>query len=175
VIHTGTFDELAPMLNGDVIDLLWTFDQPLEVPEWIKSFTYDSRIEVVSSERHPLTGVLEATLSDLAEETFILTERNCSYRRIFEERMVALGYPPNIFLEIGNTEMIKKFVEANLGITVLPHFTLTEELDSYKLCVIPVADFQLLMQGQLFYHKSKWLSPALSSFLALVAEQLPLT
>jgi DNA-binding transcriptional LysR family regulator len=173
VIRTGTFDELSPMLNGDIIDLLWTFDQALEVPEWIRAFSYDSRIEVVCSGKHDLAGV-EATLSQLAGETFMLTERNCSYRRIFEERMVSLGYPPSIFLEIGNTEMIKKFVEANLGITVLPHFTLTEELASNKLCVIPTSDFELLMQGQLFYHKSKWLSPALAAFLALVTEY-PLT
>lgn len=175
VIHTGTFDELAPMLNGDVIDLLWTFDQSLDIPEWVKSFSYDSRIEVVCSSRHRLAGAETATLSQLADETFILTERNCSYRRIFEERMTALRYPPKIFLEIGNTEMIKKFVEANLGIAVLPHFTLTEELASCKLRVISVTDFQLRMQGQLFYHKSKWLSPALASFLALVTENPPLT
>lgn len=169
VIHTGTFDELTPMLNGDFIDLLWTFDQALEAPEWIRAFAYDSRIEVVCSVKHRLAGAGEATLPGLVEETFLLTERNCSYRRIFEDRMVSLGFHPNIFLEIGNTEMIKKFVEANLGISVLPHFTLTEELASHKLCVIPVADFQLVMQSQLFYHKSKWLSPALEAFITLVS------
>ncbi len=168
VIRTGTLDELSPMLNGDFIDLLWTFDQALEVPEWIRAFSYDSRIEVVCSEKHRLAKAHEAALSELAEETFILTERGCSYRRIFEEWMVSMGYHPSIFLEIGNTEMIKKFVEAGLGLAVLPRFTLTEELALHKLSVISMTDFQLVMQGQLFYHRGKWLSPALDAFLALV-------
>jgi DNA-binding transcriptional LysR family regulator len=170
VIHTGTFDELSPMLNGDFIDLLWTFDQALEVPEWIKALSYDSRIEIVCAEKHRLAGAAHAELSQLAGETFILTERNCSYRRNFEERMISQGYHPNIFLEIGNTEMIKKFVEADLGITALPRFTLTEELASHRLSVITLTDFRLLMQGQLFYHRSKWLSPALEAFLTLAKE-----
>jgi DNA-binding transcriptional LysR family regulator len=170
VIQTGTFDELSSMLNSNFIDLLWTFDQSLVVPEWQKAYSYENRIEVVCSQKHPLAQSSEVTLSNLAEETFILTEQNCSYRRIFEECMLTLGYHPSIFLEIGNTEMIKKFVEANLGITVLPHFTLTEELAVHKLHILNVKDFDLQMQGQVFYHKSKWLSPVLDSFLDLVKE-----
>lgn len=86
--------------------------------------------------------------------------------------MLYRGYQPNIFLEIGNTDIIKKFVEADLGITLLPYFTLKEELQAGKLKTITLADYELNMQGQLFYHKSKWVSPALQVFLTLVKAAL---
>ncbi len=170
VIRIGTLAELSPMLGTDFIDLLWTFDRPLDIPEWKKAYVYDNKIEIVCSDKNPLTLKREVNLSDLAAETFILTEQSCSYREIFEERMLALGHRPNIFLEIGNTEMIKKFVEANLGLTVLPNFTVEEEVRAGKLRILNTADFNLQMQCQLFYHKNKWLSPALDAFLKLVME-----
>lgn len=170
VIQIGTFDELSPMLNSNYIDLLWTFDRELDLPEWKKAFSYRNKIEIVCAVNHPLSRADKVTLSDLDGETFILTEKNCSYRRIFEENLLASGICPNIFIEVGNTEMIKKFVEANLGITVLPQFTLIEELAEKKLQIVNATDFQLQMHGQVFYHKNKWLSPAMETFINLVSE-----
>lgn len=164
VIKIGTLDELSAMLNANVIDLLWTFDQDIRIPEWHRAFVYDSSIEIVCSPSHTARydGI---ELSDLAEEPFILTEQSCSYRRIFEEKMLARGHRLDIFLEIGNTEMIKKLVAADLGLAVLPHFTVAEELMNKKLCVLRINDFHLVMQGQIFHHRSKWISPAIASFM----------
>lgn len=170
IIQIGTFDELSVLLNSNSIDLLWTFDKPIELPEWKKAFSYSSMIDIVCSPRHRLAVSDKVVLSDIAEETFILTEKNCSYRRIFEDYMLYSGYHLNIFLEIGNTDIIKKFVEADLGITILPHFTLSEELSAAKLSILNLSDYVLQMQGQLFYHKSKWLTPALQAFINLVSE-----
>jgi DNA-binding transcriptional LysR family regulator len=172
IISIGTFDELSVQLNANAIDILWTFDEPVEMPEWIKTFSYDSDIDVVCSPKHRLASHEGAVLADIASETFIFTEKNCSYRRLFEDHLRHSGYKPTIFLEIGNTDIIKKFVEAELGLTILPSFTLKEELSAGKLTVIHLSDYRLQMQGQLFYHKSKWLSPALQAFIGLVKENI---
>lgn len=168
IIEIGTFDELSALLNSNSIDILWTFDENIETPDWTKAFSYNSVIDFVASPTHRLSSKSHLTLSDITQETFILTERNCSYRRLFEEHMLYSGFRLNIFLEIGNTDIIKKFVEANLGITLLPHFTLTEELADNKLAILHLTDYQFQMQGQLFYHKNKWLFSALKAFLELV-------
>jgi DNA-binding transcriptional LysR family regulator len=169
VIQIGTFDELSQLLHSNSIDLLWAFDKPMEIPEWKKAFSYASMIDIVCPPGHRLAGC-GATIADIASETFILTEKNCGYRRIFEDYMLYLGHKLSVFLEIGNTDIIKKFVEAGLGIALLPRFTLEEELASGKLSAIRLTDYRLEMQGQLFYHKNKWVSPALQAFLALVGE-----
>jgi DNA-binding transcriptional LysR family regulator len=170
IIQTGTFDDLAAKLNSNRIDLLWTYDTPIEAVEWEKAFEYESPISVVCSNEHPLARKDHVSVYDISEETFLLTEKNCSYRKIFVNHLQSFGITPKIFLEIGNTEIIKKFVEADLGIAVLPYFTLLEELGTNKLKVIKLNDYQLMMQGQLFYHKNKWRSPALNLFIQLVKD-----
>lgn len=168
IIQIGTYDELASKLNSNRIDLLWTFDTPIQCSEWEKAFSYESPISVVCSKGHPLTKKDNICIQDLEKETFLLTEKNCSYRKIFVNYLHTLGITPKIFLEIGNTEIIKKFVEADLGIAILPNFALIEELKAKKLKIIELTNYQLIMQGQLFYHKNKWRSPALNLFVDLV-------
>lgn len=168
IIHTGSYDELAVKLNSNRIDLLWTYDTSIDCVDWEKAFTYESPISVVCSNDHPLAKKDSLSIYDIADETFLLTEKNCSYRKLFVNYLQTLGITPKIFLEIGNTEIIKKFVEADLGIAVLPYFTLIEELGGNKLKMIELRDYQLIMQGQLFYHKNKWRSPALNLFVDLV-------
>ncbi|MDD5935168.1 MAG: LysR family transcriptional regulator [Clostridiales bacterium] len=168
VIQIGTYDELTAMLNANKIDLIWILDQPLQNIEWVKAFSYDSSISVICSPRHKLLKKNQITIEDLKEETFLFTEKNCSYRKVFEDYLNSVGVYPKIFLEIGNTEIIKKFVQADIGLSVLPYFTLIEELAANKLSILHIKDCQFFMQGQLFYHKSKWLSPALSEFIELV-------
>ena len=168
IIKIGTYLELSNMLNRNSIDILWVFDTTNETNEWNRVFSYESDISVICSPQNKLASRPEVSLSDIILEPFILTEHNCSYRTIFENTILSLGYKPNVFLEIGNTEIIKKFVASNLGISVLPMFTVIDELRSNKLSQINLLDFSLTMQGQLFIHKNKWLTPGLSAFIDIV-------
>ena len=170
VIKIGTFHELSYMLNSGQIDVLWTFDNKLEPLEWIHGFVYESPIVIVCSPSNPLFHKKEVRLEDLVNTPFILTEKDCSYRTEFTYLIQSLGYSPNVFLEIGSTEIIKKFVEANLGISVLPQYTVEKELEAHTLESLSVVDFTMSMYGQLFYHKNKWLSPALQHFIKLTSK-----
>ncbi|HKM00062.1 MAG TPA: LysR family transcriptional regulator [Mobilitalea sp.] len=168
IIKIGTYQELSNMLNTNSIDILWVFDTPIETKEWSRVFTYESDISVICSPQNELASRTKVNLSDIILEPFILTEQNCSYRTIFENTIFSLGLKPNVFLEIGNTEIIKKFVASNLGISVLPMFTVIDELKSNRLSQINLSEFSLTMQGQLFVHKNKWLTPGLNSFIDVV-------
>ncbi len=168
VIRTGTFDELSQLLNTNAIDLLWTFDSEIVKEDWLKVYSYYDDICIICSSEYPLSYQDGLTLSDLAGETFLLTEVNCSYRALFEKQFYGHGSHPDIFLEIGNTDIIKKFVTAGLGISVLPRFTVTEELKDGRLILLKAKDFNLKMQGQLFYHKNKWVTPGMEEFIRLV-------
>jgi len=167
IIKIGTFTELSNMLNSGQIDILWTFDNKIQTLEWINAFIYESPIIIVCSPSHPLAKQKELTLADLVDEPFILTEKECSYRIDFTNILLSLGFSPNVILEIGSTEIIKKFVEANLGLSVLPRYTVEKELESHELLPLTVTDFHIRMYGQLFYHKNKWLSPVLKCFIEL--------
>jgi DNA-binding transcriptional LysR family regulator len=168
IIKIGTYNELAVMLNTNTIDLLWTFDIPIENKEWNKVFYYENDISIIASYKNPLAKLDIVQLTDLINKPFIFTEQSCSYRNIFESKLNSLGLQPNVFLEIGNTEIIKKFTASDLGISLLPQFTLTDELKNNTLVCLNVPDFQLTMQGQLFVHKNKWITASINEFVNTV-------
>ncbi len=168
IIKIGTFDELANMLNANLIDILWTFDLPIEIKEWSKVYSYTNDICIISSSDNKLASTKMLYLKDIKGETFILTEHSCSYRNIFEKKLNVFDTQPAVFLEIGNTEIIKKFVAANLGISVLPRFAVSEELLSGKVVCLNISDFNLEMEGQLFVHKNKWITPGLKALINLI-------
>ncbi|MDO5293954.1 MAG: LysR family transcriptional regulator [bacterium] len=169
VIKIGTFPELQTMLNSGQIDILWTFDHLLHPLEWTLAFTYESPIIVVCSPDSPLLTKESLQLKDIAYMPFILTEKDCSYRIAFSNALAAKGYTPNVFLEIGSTELIKKFLEADLGLSVLPQYTVASELERNTLRTLSITDFDLHMHGQLFFHKSMWISPAITAFIQIVS------
>ncbi len=166
IISIGTYEELSALLNRNKIDLLWTFDKPITNKNWLKALESPSAIKVIASPAHCLLLSGEPiNLSSLKNCTFIFTEQNCSYRNYFEDLLQAQGIPYNVFLEIGNTEIIKRFVESGLCLSVLPDFTLQNELSNKTIKVVNLSDFHLNMYSQIFYHKNKMLTSAMKEFI----------
>lgn len=166
VIKIGTFEELSTMLNQNTIDILWTFDDRISNQNWTKVMELQSDIRVIVSKNHPLLqDKKKVSFSKLENSTFIFTEVNCSYRKQFESALQSAGVSYHVFLEIGNTEIIKKFVESGLCLSVLPEFSFQKELEQDYLAVLPMADFSLSMYSQIFFHKEKLPTSAMMAFL----------
>ncbi len=168
VIKIGTYEELSSMLNSNRIDLLWTFDYQIESLDWIKEYEYTNSIKVIAPLTHALAHKNDIALSSLACQTFIFTESNCSYRKAFENLLLAANIPFSTFMEIGNTEIIKKFVASGICLSVLPEFSVKNELQANEFISLDVSDFHFDMFGQIFYHKNKWLTPAMKEFGLLI-------
>ncbi|NLL77471.1 MAG: LysR family transcriptional regulator [Clostridiales bacterium] len=166
VISIGTYEELSALLNSNKIDLLWTFDRPIANKSWVKALESPSAIKIIAAPTHSI--LLEGrqhNLSSLKNCTFIFTEQNCSYRIYFEDLLQAQGIPYNVFLEIGNTEIIKRFVASGLCLSVLPEFTLQNELSNKTIEVVNITNFHLTMYSQIFYHKNKIPTSAMKEFI----------
>jgi DNA-binding transcriptional LysR family regulator len=187
IIKIGTLPELYQLLNNNQVDLIWIFDQKTDNTEWIKVLEEEIELVIIASRNHSILHKPELKLSDILDENFILTEKDCSYRRALEEIAIHKGKKLKLFLEIANTEIIKQFVAANLGISLLPKFTVEKEsvvfpcgeenhpadsfklidslLDNKNLMILPIKDLSLKMYHQVFYHKNKWLTPAVKEFI----------
>lgn len=168
IIKIGTFEELSSMLNSNVIDLLWTFDNPINNEYWIKEFNYPDKINVIAPSAHTIFQTGKVQLSSISNESFIFTEKTCSYRNVFQNILDSSETPYSIFMEIGNTEIIKKFVSSGLCLSVLPHFTIQNEVNLGLIKPLNLPEFELIMYGQIFYHKNKWITPAITEFIQCI-------
>lgn len=174
IIKIGTFEELSTLLNTNQIDLLWTFDEPISNNNWIKELVYPNQICIIASPTNSIFNEKELSLESLASKTFIFTENDCSYGNVFRQLLISSKIPFNTFMEIGNTEIIKKFVAADLCLSVLPKFTIQTELKTGAIQIVPISEFQLVMYGQVFYHKNKWVSQTMKAFLSVLVDHIKL-
>ncbi|MGC6177804.1 LysR family transcriptional regulator [Lacrimispora sp. 38-1] len=174
IIKIGTYEELSSLLNNNAIDLLWTFDDSITNKNWLKALEFPNAIKLIASPNHSLIQKNQSIhFSSLKNCTFIFTEQNCSYRNYFENLLQSQAIPYHVFLEIGNTEIIKKFVESGLCLSVLPEFSIQYELYTKKLAVVNIRDFHLNMYCQIFYHKNKIPTSAMKEFLHHLQSSLP--
>lgn len=168
IIKIGTFYELSQMLNNNQIDLLWTFDNQISSDMWTKALEHEEQICVITAPTHSSKTKQYLDISCLQDSNFIFTEQNCSYRISFENILKANNIRYNIFMEIGNTEIIKKFVNAGLCLSILPRFAIKTDVEENNLHILSITNVSLSMYSQIFYHKNKYLTPSIVEFLALL-------
>jgi DNA-binding transcriptional LysR family regulator len=125
-VHTGTDDEVLPLLQSGQLDVAITYDMSL-TDDFHSRRIYATEVLVVLPELHPLAGSEAIDLNDLASEPFILldtTPSAANTRRIFDER----GVVPQTKLVVPNLELVRVLVGRGLGYSLLmwrPNYSMT--------------------------------------------------
>ena len=73
-------------------------------------------------------------------------------------------------LEIGRTDIITSLLTQSDMISFLPDFVTKAYVDKGELCYLDVKDLKVDIWKQLIYHKNKWLSKSLKSFIDFIKE-----
>jgi DNA-binding transcriptional LysR family regulator len=109
-------------------------------------------------------------LEALNGETLLFSEVDCAYRRSFEQILDQKRIRPGAVLEFSSTAAIKQSVRAGIGITVLPQIAVAEELARGELCLLACADGRMEVAQMMVWYREKWLSPALTAFMAVTRD-----
>ena len=170
IIKTNMADGLINMIRNNEIDLFFTLDQKIYGSEWVRAVQQKEDIIFVTSSKHSLAGKEKINLEMIENEPFILTEKGESYRyeleRILSEREIVI----KPVLEIGNTETIIHLLEHDMGVSFLPMFSVSKSIERGILSQIH-ADFPTVpMYSQLLYHKNKWITSQMKTFIAIAQE-----
>lgn len=107
-------------------------------------------------------------ISDLARIPLIVTEKNCTYRNLLQQIFEQNNTELRVYFESENTEVIKHFAEAGMGVAFLPEIVVSDELNKQKLCRLPVDLMIPSTYINAVYHKNKWLTPAMREFCKLL-------
>ena len=165
IIKIGTCTDLHNMLKSNVVDLIFTLGELIKDADLISPMCTKENMAILVSPLNKLRSKSEIKLRDLSDESFILTEKGCSYRGVLELMFHKEGLKPHLALEIGSIETIKSFVRNNLGITLLPVMTVEDELSKGNLVKLDLADSDFDIMTQILYHRNKWVTPAMNAFI----------
>ena len=157
-------DQMIPMLSDNSIDLAFSVGDKIENPSITSAICLPERIMILASPGHPLASKATILPEDFSNESFLLTEKGCNYRRSFEHDLLSSGIHVKVTLETGSIQAIKEMSMCGLGLCVLPQIAVTKEVESRRLIALPYQTHYEIY-SQLIFHQDKWMSPYLESFI----------
>lgn len=165
-------DILLDRMNKNAIDLVYLLDQRIYDHRWEKVLEEPEDIFFVSSSEHPLAKKTAQTnmplsMKELLKEPFLLTEKDASYRFVLDRYLTSNGQTIEPFLEIGNTEFIIQLLKKNNGLSLLPEFTIKQDVAAGALSILPIHGFHMKLWRQILYHKDKWITREMNAFIEL--------
>lgn len=151
-------------LEKGLLDIIFLIDQKVIRPEWKILREFPTEISFFCSSSHPLARQREVSMERLLEERFILTQKDCSYRQVFENDLATIGKKLKCITEINHTSYIIKTVSRQLGIGLLPTFTLLEEQKRGTISLIPMGNYKIHLPLQIIYNTKHRVSLPLKFF-----------
>jgi DNA-binding transcriptional LysR family regulator len=73
-------------------------------------------------------------------------------------------------MEFDNIETVKRAVEIDAGIAIVPQTTVVQEIAKQTLAQVPFEDTEFFRPLAVIYKKNKVLSPAMKQFIAMLKE-----
>jgi len=166
--RTAPANELFQMLKQNELDMVYFLGKKMHSNDFVCAWSEPVRIVFVSHPDNPFANKKNVLLQELVEQPFILTENTGLYRRTLEEVTMEQGMAIQPLFVIDNTSAIIKLLKKGLGISFLPEYAVQESLSNNELVIIDVEDCSIQLWIQLFYHKDKWLTPQMESFIKLL-------
>jgi DNA-binding transcriptional LysR family regulator len=125
---------------------------------------------LIASPRHPLAERGEIRIRDLGQEPFVVhhlcltTEQ--TILRLFDQH----GTPCRIVAELWSFENIKNFVQADVGLAIVPRITVQQELRDGLLIEIQVHELKVSRRTLMIYRDQGYLSDSAQEMIRVVRD-----
>lgn len=168
--HTAT--TVPAELESGRVDLAFHMIEELPIPALRSYALQRERIFLLADPGHSLARQRTVKATELAGQSFLLTESGCGYRAKFERILAVHKIRPGNVTEFSSVEAIKECVAAGMGIGLLPAMTVSREIRQSQLKQLAWAGPSLDIVTHLVWHQDKWVSPAMSAFRDLVTRSV---
>ena len=140
----------------------------------------DNRLEVVPLReeqmvlichpKHALTKSKLVKLAQLDGQKFIGFEPDIPTRKAVDKVLRDGGVTVRVVMEFDNIETVKRAVEIEAGVSIVPAGTVAGEVSKHTLTALPFADVTIGRPLAVIYKKNKVLSPAMKQFIELLKQ-----
>jgi DNA-binding transcriptional LysR family regulator len=121
---------------------------------------------LVCSALDKFSNLESINISQLQSLDFVMREKGSGTRELFEKALQAAGISVNEKWTCNNSEAIKNAVINGQGLTVISKMLVEKELQSKQLHSVLINDANLSRDFHVAYHKNKYLSESLRSFMS---------
>lgn len=135
----------------------------------ITPFALDSLSIIVASNHHLVT-IKEIDPLELSQETWLVREEGSGTREMQEKGFKQLDFYPKKLMTFGSTQVIKESIEAGLGISLLSHTAIKNELELGKLELLDIKGFPITRNFSLVTPNVKFQTKATEVFVELLVK-----
>jgi len=119
---------------------------------------------IIAPPHHPLAQLKSATVAEVASFPLLMPKSGHTrdaLENLFHERRLK----PQISMELDSSELLKRFVAADVGVGFIARSSVAEDTRAHTLSIIPIADAQIRRDMALVFRKDKALSRAALAFI----------
>ena len=142
--------------------------------------TKDAKLEVVPLRKDPLVLICHpqhpfakqkaVKLKAVADQKFVGFEPDIPTRKALDKVLKDQGVEVKNVMEFDNIETVKRAVEIDAGVSIVPQGTVAQEIAKQTLTALPIEDAELFRPLAAIYKKNKVLSPAMRQFINIIKE-----
>ena len=171
IFRTGLCTDLHKAVLDGSVDAALTFQSAITSEKLFCEPLLEESMLLLAHPDHPLVHYKLVQLTNLKDETILVTEAGCPYRMMFEQRLAEAGMENPMKIEFASIEAIKQCVINGLGVALLPEMVVAKEVERKQLIPLNWSGPTIRIITQLCWHKDKWISPALRAFIEMTKKQ----
>jgi len=165
-VISGTSEVLVDQILGGEVDVAFV-SLPVDV-RGIKTerLSQDQLVEIASP-RHKLAKQRTISAYTLAGERLILGERGGNTRRLIDQFFAQAGSSLHVAMELSRQQAIKKMVEEDMGVGIVPLQSVKDEVDKGKLIRWWIEGAQINWELGIAQLSNGYDSPIMQKFVSL--------
>lgn len=137
---------------------------PINDPRLTAVPIHKDELVLIMPPKHPLAKVKSPSAADIAQYPLVMPKVGHT-RDALDDLFHRFKLKPRYAMELDSSELLKRFVAADVGVGFIPRSHVQEDVKANVLVAIPFADAQIRRDLALVFRKDKALSRAALAFI----------
>jgi LysR family transcriptional regulator, transcriptional activator of the cysJI operon len=133
------------------------------------------RLVMICAPKHELAKRKEIEIKELSGERFIAFESDIPTRKAIDRLFKDVDVEIQPVMEFDNIETVKRAVEIDAGLSIVPRTTIEQEVKNGALVAVEFKGQPYFRPLGIIYKSARVLSPAMKRFVKMLHEPVPLT
>jgi DNA-binding transcriptional LysR family regulator len=146
---------------------------PARRPSLVCEVFAEDRLVLICHPGHPLTARKRVQLSEIKGQRFIGFEPDTPTRKMIDRHLRQAGVKVVQATEFDNVETVKRAVEIESGISIVPARTVTAEVRSGQLCAVEIESPKMTRPLATVISRSRPRPRGLKEFIAVLKDEPP--
>ncbi len=139
---------------------------PVKSPSLKVHAIFRDRLMLMVAPSNPLASQKTVTTADIAEQPLIFPKTGFS-RQVLDKQFRPYRANLRIVMELASVGMIKRFVAAGLGVSLISESFAQDEVRAGQVKLIPVSDMEVWRELGIVYRRDRTLPRSAAAFVAL--------